>query len=128
MFDNSGEGSLRLDWGTARGSPSASATGWSKLNILPQTIRGKLAAAFAAIVVTTVIAAFVLQSSYDVIDEKIAIITDESVPSVVCKGFETWLDHELRRNDSKVISSTTRSLLGFLGVPEGKGLECEPRL
>ena len=53
------------------------------MNVLPQTIRGKLAAAFAVIVVTTVIAGFVLQSSYEVIDEKIAIITDESVPSVV---------------------------------------------
>jgi signal transduction histidine kinase/HAMP domain-containing protein len=53
------------------------------VNVLPQTIRGKLAAAFAVIVITTVIVGFVVQSSYDVIDEKIAIITDKSVPSVV---------------------------------------------
>ena len=53
------------------------------LNILPQTIRGKLASAFAAIVITTVIAGFIAHSSYEVIGEKIAIITDKSVPSLV---------------------------------------------
>ena len=53
------------------------------LNILPQTIRGKLAAAFAAIAITTVIAGFVTHSSYEIIGEKIAIITDKSVPLIV---------------------------------------------
>jgi hypothetical protein len=53
------------------------------LNVLPQTIRGKLASAFAAIALTTIVAGFLTHSSYDTIGEKIAIITDESVPSVV---------------------------------------------
>jgi signal transduction histidine kinase len=53
------------------------------LIILPQTIRGKLASAFAAIAITTVIAGFVTHSSYQIIGEKIAIITDESVPLIV---------------------------------------------
>jgi signal transduction histidine kinase len=53
------------------------------LSILPQTIRGKLASAFAAIAITAVIAVFVTHSSYGIIGEKIAIITDRSVPSVV---------------------------------------------
>ncbi len=53
------------------------------MNILPQTIRGKLAAAFAAIVVATVVAGFILNSSYEVIDEKISTIANKSVPSIV---------------------------------------------
>ena len=53
------------------------------MNLLPQTIRGKLASAFAAIAITTIIAGFVTHYSYDLIGENIAIITDTSVPSVI---------------------------------------------
>ncbi|MCK5366485.1 MAG: hypothetical protein KAR22_26095, partial [Gammaproteobacteria bacterium] len=50
---------------------------------LPQTIRGKLGLAFGVIIASAIVGAVVGQSSYDVIGQKLAIITEVSVPSVV---------------------------------------------
>ena len=50
---------------------------------LPQTIRGKLGLAFGVVTVSAIVGAVVGQSSYDVIGQKLAIITEVSVPSVI---------------------------------------------
>ena len=51
--------------------------------ILPETIRGKLGLAFGVVAAATIVGAVVGQSSYDVIGQKLAIITEVSVPSVI---------------------------------------------
>jgi signal transduction histidine kinase/DNA-binding response OmpR family regulator len=51
--------------------------------ILPQTIRGKLALAFGVVAISAVVGGLVGQSSYRVISEKLAIITETSLPSVI---------------------------------------------
>ncbi len=51
--------------------------------IFPQTIRGKLGSAFGLVAAAAIVGGFVAQSSYDVIGQKLATITEVSVPSVV---------------------------------------------
>jgi signal transduction histidine kinase/uncharacterized small protein (DUF1192 family) len=51
--------------------------------ILPQTIRGKLAVAFGVVAATAIVAGVVGQSSYEVVNEKLATINEVSVPSMV---------------------------------------------
>jgi class 3 adenylate cyclase/phosphoglycerate-specific signal transduction histidine kinase len=51
--------------------------------VLPQTIRGKLGLAFGVIAAAAIVGGVVGQSSYDVIGQKLAIITEVSVPSVI---------------------------------------------
>ena len=55
----------------------------SNMHILPQSIRGKLTLAFGVIAVVTLIGGLVGQSSYDAIRQKLSIITEVSVPSLV---------------------------------------------
>ncbi|MGH6916121.1 MAG: PAS-domain containing protein, partial [Geminicoccaceae bacterium] len=55
----------------------------SGIAILPQTIRGKLAVAFGVVAATAIVAGVVGQSSYEVVNEKLATITEVSVPSMV---------------------------------------------
>jgi class 3 adenylate cyclase/methyl-accepting chemotaxis protein len=51
--------------------------------ILPETIRGKLGLAFGVVAAAAIVGAVVGQSSYDVIGQKLSIITEVSVPSVI---------------------------------------------
>ena len=51
--------------------------------ILPQTIRGKLVLAFGVVAATAIVAGVVGQSSYEVVNEKLATITEVSLPSMV---------------------------------------------
>ncbi len=51
--------------------------------IFPRTIRGKLGAAFGVVAAAAIVGGVVGQSSYDVIGQKLAIITEVSVPSVI---------------------------------------------
>jgi signal transduction histidine kinase/HAMP domain-containing protein len=53
------------------------------ITILPQTIRGKLVVAFGVVAATAIVAGVVGQSSYEVVNEKLATITEVSVPSMV---------------------------------------------
>ncbi len=53
------------------------------MTIFPQTIRGKLGSAFGVVAVAAIVGGVVGQSSYDVIGQKLATITEVSVPSVV---------------------------------------------
>ena len=55
----------------------------SGIAILPQTIRGKLAVAFGVVAATAIVAGVVGQSAYQVVNEKLAAITEVSVPSMV---------------------------------------------
>ncbi|MFQ6017109.1 MAG: adenylate/guanylate cyclase domain-containing protein [Kiloniellaceae bacterium] len=50
---------------------------------MPQTIRGKLGLAFGVVAAAAIVGGVVGQSSYDVIGQKLAIITEVSVPSVI---------------------------------------------
>ncbi len=81
------------------------------LNILPQTIRGKLASAYAAIAITMVIAGFVTQSSYKVIGDKIAVITDKSVPSVVAAQRIASITGQIAAAAPALHSATTEAAL-----------------
>src|ERR671919_2207955 len=55
----------------------------SRIAILPQTIRGKLAVAFGVVAATAMVAGVVGESSYGVVNEKLATINEVSVPSMV---------------------------------------------
>ncbi len=55
----------------------------SGMAILPQTIRGKLGLAFGVIATAAIVGGIVGKSSHDVIRQKLAIITEISVPSVI---------------------------------------------
>jgi signal transduction histidine kinase len=67
---------------SVEGVPAAGVKG-SRIAILPQTIRGKLAVAFGVVAATAMIAGVVGQSSYEVVNEKLATVNDVSVPSMV---------------------------------------------
>ncbi len=67
---------------TERGGP---AVGVNRpgMAFVPQTIRGKLGSAFGVVTAAAIVGGVVGQSSYDVIGQKLAIITEVSVPSVI---------------------------------------------
>ena len=52
------------------------------LSLLPQSIRGKLALTFGVVVVATVVAAIAAESSFDVVRQKLSVITGTSMPAV----------------------------------------------
>ncbi len=54
-----------------------------RMAVLPQTIRGKLGLAFGVVTAAAIVGGVVGLSSYEVIGQKLAIITEVSVPSVV---------------------------------------------
>jgi signal transduction histidine kinase/DNA-binding response OmpR family regulator len=51
-------------------------------SLLPQSIRGKLALTFGVVVVATVVAAIAAESSFDVVRQKLSVITGTSMPAV----------------------------------------------
>jgi signal transduction histidine kinase/uncharacterized small protein (DUF1192 family)/HAMP domain-containing protein len=67
---------------SVEGVPAARVTRPS-VALLPQTIRGKLALAFGVVAATAMVAGVVGQSSYEVVNEKLATITAVSLPSMV---------------------------------------------